>query len=172
MDAFGSDCDAGVLSKSVFGKALYQRTLNISHETRKLPGSNTELPYFVIGDEAFQLHKNVMRPYSGRFLSNDKSILNYRLSRARRVIENAFGILASRWRIFQRPICAYSATVDRFVIACITLHNFLMTENAKQPLCEQAYCPSNFIDHEDNNGTIIPGIWRSEIINIESLKAY
>ncbi|XP_018395112.1 PREDICTED: uncharacterized protein LOC108773704, partial [Cyphomyrmex costatus] len=72
VGAFGSDCDAGVLSKSIFGKALYDRTLNISHETRKLPQSKVELPYFVDGDEAFQLHKNVMRPYPGRFLSNDK----------------------------------------------------------------------------------------------------
>jgi len=34
VGAFGSDCDAGVLSK-LFGKALYNRTLNISQETRK-----------------------------------------------------------------------------------------------------------------------------------------
>jgi len=74
------------------------------------------LPYFVIGNEAFQLHKNVMRLYPG-FLSNDKSIFNYRLSCARRVIENTFGILVSRWRIL--PICAHPSTVDRLVMACI-----------------------------------------------------
>lgn len=28
VDAFGNDCDAGVLSKSVFEKALYNRTLD------------------------------------------------------------------------------------------------------------------------------------------------
>ena len=36
VGAFDSDCDAGVLSKSIFGKVLYDRILNISHETRKL----------------------------------------------------------------------------------------------------------------------------------------
>lgn len=35
---------AGVLSKSLLGKVLYDRTLNISHETRKLPGCDIELP--------------------------------------------------------------------------------------------------------------------------------
>jgi len=40
---FGSDCDAGALSKSVFGKPLYNRKLNISHESRKLPGCDIEL---------------------------------------------------------------------------------------------------------------------------------
>lgn len=132
IGAFGNDCDAGVLSKSLFGKALYDQTLNISHQTRKLPGCNIELPYFVVADEAFQLHKNVMRPYSGRCLSDDKSIFNYRLSRARRVIENTFGILVSRWQIFRRPICAYPSTVGRLVMACVILHNFLMTEIAKK----------------------------------------
>lgn len=96
VGAFGSDCDAGVLSKSLFEKALYDRTLNTSYETRKLPGCNIELSYFVIGNEAFQLHKNVMRPYSGRYLCDDKSIFNYRLSRARHTIENTFGILVAR----------------------------------------------------------------------------
>ncbi|XP_018365193.1 PREDICTED: uncharacterized protein LOC108762618 [Trachymyrmex cornetzi] len=169
VGAFGSNCDAGVLSKSIFGKALYDGTLNIPHKTKKLPQSNINLPYFVVGDEAFQLHKNVMRPYPGRFLSNDKNIFNYRLSRARRVIENAFDILVSKWRILRHPICAHPSTVDRIVTACIFLHNFLMTENAKQPACEQTYCSSNFIDHDDDMRRTIPGIWSDEMSNIEGL---
>lgn len=169
VGAFGSDCDAGVLSKSLFGRALYDRTLDITHEVKKLPGCDVELPYFVVADEAFQLHKNVMRPYSGRCLSDDKSMFNYRLSRARRTIENAFGILASRWRIFLRPICAHPSTADRFVMACILLHNFLMTENAKKPPCEQTYCPPNFIDHDNMEG-MIPGTWRSETSNMRNFR--
>jgi len=124
----------------------------------------------VVADEAFQLHKNVMRPYSGRCLSDDKSIFNYRLSRARRVIENSFGILALRWRILRRPICAYPSTVDRLVMACVILHNFLMTKNAKKTLNEQTYFPSNFIDHDDM-GRIIPGTWRNETSYLENIRS-
>ncbi|KAJ8953422.1 hypothetical protein NQ318_023539 [Aromia moschata] len=53
-------------------------------------------PYVIVGDEAFPLLENLMRPYPGRSeLDITHTIYNYRHSRARRISENAFGMLAS-----------------------------------------------------------------------------
>lgn len=87
--------------------------------------SYISLPFVFVGDEAFALKKNFMKPFSQRELDHDKKIFNYRLSRARRVIENVFGIMVSRFRIFQAPINLSLHNINHVVMACCTLHNFL-----------------------------------------------
>ena len=102
-----------------------------------------------------------MRPYTGfkkGNLDDEKSIFNYRLSRARRVIENTFGILVARWRIFRGPIKASPQNIEKYVLATLSLHNYLrQTDNA-------GYCPNGFVDSENSSGQIKPGEWRS-IVN-------
>ena len=61
-------------------------------------------------------------------MRRSKNIYNCRLSRARRVVENAFGILASRWRVLRRPLEVQPETVDRVVLASCCLHNLLCKE--------------------------------------------
>ena len=62
---------------------------------------NTEpMPYVFLGDDAFPLGKHCLKPYSQSGLTPIKRIFSYRLSRMRRVTENAFGILTNRFRVF------------------------------------------------------------------------
>jgi len=61
-----------------------------------LPNTNITTHYAFVGDEAFPLKLYMLRPYSRDNLTDAQRIFNYRLSRARRVIENAFGILTVR----------------------------------------------------------------------------
>ena len=66
-----------------------------------------------------------MKPCSRCGMDLNQRVFNYRLSRARRVVENAFGILTSCFRIFQRPMQQEPPMEARVVMACLVLHNLL-----------------------------------------------
>lgn len=68
-----------------------------------------------------------MKPFTFKNINRMQRIFNYRLSRARRVVENAFGILSSRFRVLRRPLHLDLENVDAVVLACCALHNFLRT---------------------------------------------
>ena len=133
-------------------------------EPANLPGTTTKTPYYLVGDAAFPLGVNLMRPYAGNDLNDDKEYFNRRLSRARRTIENAFGILCARWRILLTTLKMLPANVEKIVLCCIALHNFLRMNNSSK----NTYVPDDFIDHCDRNG-LVQGTWRDEINNLPSL---
>ena len=90
------------------------------------------------------------------FPPDNAAVFNYRLSRARRIIENSFGILASRWCLFRRPIIADPNRAVVYSQAAIALHNYLRTTEST------VYCPAGFIDGEDGAGNAISGRWRAD----------
>lgn len=125
IGAYGGQSDGGVLSQSSFGQRLDKNQLHFPQPT-PLPGSNTAaFPYFIIADAAFPLEKNILKPYGGFNLSAMEAYYNNRLNSVRKVIENTFGILAQRWRIFFGPIQASPVNVDKYIKAAVVLHNFI-----------------------------------------------
>lgn len=68
-----------------------------------------------------------MRPFPRAVVAQNeaKKVFNMRLNRARRVVENAFGILAQKWRVFFRPIEVEVDTAEHVVKAACCLHNYL-----------------------------------------------
>lgn len=85
------------------------------------------MPCVIVADAVFPLQNFLMRPYPGNQTINNegKKFFNYRLSRARLVSENAIGILARRFRIYERRLSLTPEHVNIVVAATIALHNFL-----------------------------------------------
>ena len=54
------------------------------------------------------------------------------------VVENAFGILASWWRIFHRSINLHPQNVDTLVTTICILHTFLLPPSENVRLLEEA----------------------------------
>ena len=118
-----------------------------------MPFGNHPMNYHIIADDAFALQTWLMKPFSKTNLGRDMQIFNYRLSRARRTVENAFGILNARFRCLSTPLEMAEDKAISIVLGCCTLHNMLCALN------EHEYLFS--VDQEDENtGELIPGSWR------------
>lgn len=97
-----------------------------------------------------------MKPFATTPTDREQ-IYNYRLSRARRIVENAFGILVSRFRVFEKPIPLPPESADVIVLATCSLHNWLKKSS-------DTYITQRCVDFEDQyHNRIIPGSWRDEI---------
>nr|CAI5861383.1 unnamed protein product [Callosobruchus analis] len=134
----GRVSDGGVINNTCFYKALVEGQL-------KIPAVNerNNLPYVFIGDEAFALRKDFLKPYNERELNPERSNYNKRLSRARRIIENVFGILANR----------FLESIETVVMATCVLHNYLRKKNPNRYMEISA-------DEEDKARDVLPSLQR------------
>ena len=154
---YGRLSDGGVFSSSHLGHAINTESLNLPPPRQLI--ANKLFPYVFVGDAAFPLRSNLVKPYPGTNLPEEERIANYRISRARRIIENVFGIATSRFRVFRRPICANVDTAIAVTKAVVALHNYLMRDRSNDT--RNKYCPSSFVDC-DEGGTVLEGDWRND----------
>ena len=95
MGCQGRISDGGVFHNTSLHRAIEDGTARIPRNGA-LPNTDVVLPYAIVGDEAFPLRSYLMKPFPQRNLTRDQRRYNYRISRARRIVENAFGVLANR----------------------------------------------------------------------------
>lgn len=72
---YGRQSDGGVFSRSSMGQGLIDDALNLP---RRAPLLGVSTPYYFVGDDAFPLKENLMKPYPGRSLTHERRVYNYR----------------------------------------------------------------------------------------------
>lgn len=154
--ANGRISDGGVFNNCSFSTALGNGSLHLP-APQPLPGHDINVPFVIVADDAFAFKPEMMKQFTGIHLSATQRVFNYRLSRARRCIENAFGVLSARFRVMRSPISVDAAKTRKITLATCALHNFLIEKN------KAMYMPNNFVDHYSNDGDLIEGLWRQNL---------
>ena len=115
-------CGVQRVKNCSFYNELEQKSLNIPVSYLVLPCIS---PHVIVADNAFAMSSHLVKPCAQNHLTKEKRIFNYRLSRAQRVVENTFGILANCFRVFMTPIALCPEKVEVITLTCCILHNHL-----------------------------------------------
>ena len=70
VGSYGKEGDSGIFHKSIMGRKIRSGDFNFPTD-KPLPGSDVTIPHVIIGDEAFRLTKNCMKPYPKNQASED-----------------------------------------------------------------------------------------------------
>lgn len=126
VGAAGRHSDEGVFTASNFGKNFIEQTLNLPRPRKIDPTKEILFPYVFLADSAYSLNKNMMKPFARSSLTSDrKNIYNYRHSRARWIVECAFGMMSKKFHILQRPMLVHPDFATIITLACCVLHNMI-----------------------------------------------
>lgn len=151
--------DAGIFAETTLYRKMIRRELSLP-SNELLPGRQKSVPYIFVGDDAFPL-SSLLKPYPGNHAKGSiERIFNYRLCRARRIVENVFGILASVFRIFRTPMLLQAEKAALVCMTCALLHNFLRRSTTSRKI----YTPNGIFDNVAN-GHLKTGTWRQDIGN-------
>ncbi|XP_049268088.1 uncharacterized protein LOC125757050 [Rhipicephalus sanguineus] len=115
----GKNHDSNVFQRSRLPKVLAGSRFTKDKRLLK----NVEIGPVLLADQAFPLQPTIMKPYPHPGpRGSPTQYFNYRLSSARRVVENAFGRLKARFRILHTLECDID-NVNSIIRACCVLHN-------------------------------------------------
>lgn len=110
------------LRKCSLSSAFAEYRVGVSN-TDSLPNLLRALPYILIGDDLFSLKISFMKSHLFRKQQRDERIISYSLSRASRVVENTFGKLSNRFRVYLTIIHIAPVKVEKLILASVVLHN-------------------------------------------------
>lgn len=124
------------------------------------------MPFVIVADDAFAMSEHIMKPFVGRHSKGSiERDFNYRHSRARRIIENVFGIMNSVFRVHRKPMLLQPERARWVTLSCAYLHNFLRKHSSAE-----TYSTTQVFDSEDEDGNVIEGAWINEGVDLPGLR--
>lgn len=155
----GAEGDAAVFNRIVLGRMIKENSPEL-HFPPDAPIGEKLIPYYLVADDVFPLLRRLMKPYKptrNEPLTVEEALFNYRLSRARRCVESAFGLLGMKWPCVDSTFRCQPDKVRPIVAACCVLHNFLLNRTP------ETYIPDQFKDYYNDDGQFILAEWRQTI---------
>jgi hypothetical protein len=90
---------------------------------------NLPLGKFIIGDNAYVCSEHLLTPFSGDEKKDPrKDAYNFYLSQLRIRIEQAFGLMTTKWRILRKPLLVKLENAGKVFMCISRLHNFCINE--------------------------------------------
>ncbi|CAL2041684.1 unnamed protein product [Caenorhabditis brenneri] len=124
-----------------------------------IPGSNTPLLPILLADRGFGLSEHVITPYHGTNLTQENMLFNRIHSNSRVVIENLFGIIRSRFGIFDTALNLDPENSRALIVSAAVIQNII-----RGPM------PSSSGLFESS--PVVPNPYNSAKEQREALKAY
>lgn len=115
----GSTNDSGTWFFSQLKDAMDRNALNLP----SVPDG--QLQDHLIGDGAYPLGERMLVPFQSVGCKS-KDVYNYRISRARRIVESTFRLISARFKIFYTKMHLLPKNAEIIISAGISLHNFLL----------------------------------------------
>lgn len=158
IGAPGRISDGGVFHNSLLWKKIITDDLNLPADC-PLSERRKSVPYVFVGDGAFALSTKVMKPYPGNYDHGTlQRTFNYRLSSARVIVENVFGVLTTVFRVLKKPLELQPEKAKIITMSCILLHNFLRRTETSRNI----YTPPGIFDIVVNGEVVQKSSWRNK----------
>ena len=110
----------------VFGHSNLYKKITHGHlvPNKSISISGVHVPLYMIGDSVYLMQSWLMKPFAyNSDITACQRNYNYRICRARIVVENAFGQLKARWRHVMRRNDIHTDNIPHVIAATCVLHN-------------------------------------------------
>ncbi|XP_052627203.1 uncharacterized protein LOC128133717 [Lactuca sativa] len=124
---------------------------------------------YYLCDAGYTNGEGFLTPYRGQCYhlndwsrppTNAKELYNMRHSSARNVTERCFGLIKSRWAILRDNAYHPIESMQRIIIACCLMHNFIRTTMTEDPLDQEIL--ANHTQFGDEHDSIISTVETSQ----------